>query len=400
MLKHKNSLPLILELQNVLRHGYPDFVWAIRPKSISGHVPVFSSHEASAEDFEAKLQFLKANGYNSVTADAVVAFVSEEKRLPSKSVMLSFDDGRKSVWTIAFPLLKKYGFSATVFLAPGIVRSDETLSPTLEDVWNGVINKAEFDAQDFGPQRTLSWDEISVMHKSGVIDFQSHGLNHQKIAVENKIVTFVSPQLIKRYFFEFDIPYMENRDWWMDTGDILGAPVYQMAPFFSEANRLINNDGLKEVCVDYVKQNGGRDFFELRDWEKQLRHLVREFRMEGQPCDSFETLDEQKARIALNLQQARDMIEERLGDKAIRHFAYPWGTGSEMAIECSKKTDHLSNFWATVPGKPYNTPGSDPYRIVRYKHDYIWRLPGDGRRSLLHIFMLKFKRRIQGQLDY
>ena len=293
MLKHKNSLPLLLEVQNVLRHSYPDFVWHVRPKRISDHVPVFSSHEVEATDFEDKLQFLKTNGYQTVTADAVAAFVKEGKPLPPKAVMLSFDDGRKSAWTIAYPLLKKYGFCATVFLAPGIVRSDEKPSPTIESVWDGSMQESGFNTQDFGPQRILSWNEILIMHKSGIVDFQSHGLNHQKIAIRNRIETFVSPQLIERYFFEFDIPYMENSEWLENTDPILGAPVYQMAPFYAEHNRLLDNIGLKEICIDYVKQNGGRDFFKLGDWEKQLHHLVREYRKESRVCDAFETLDEQ-----------------------------------------------------------------------------------------------------------
>ena len=171
-------------------------------------------------------------------------------------------------------------------------------------------------------------------------------------------------------------------------------------PFFHEKNRLINNDVLKAVCIDYVKQNGGAAFFDLPDWENQLHHLVTEYQRAKPGCDAFETLDEQKGRIALNLQQARDMIEGKLSDKNVRHLAYPWGTGSDIAVQCSQKTGYVSNYWATIPYKSLNTPGSDPYYMVRCKHDFIWRLPGEGRKSLRHIFSLKLNRRTSGQLDY
>ena len=58
---------------------------------------------------------LKDNGYNVATMDEVVAYVRGEILLPKKSIVLCFDDGYKSNTYYAAPILREFGFKATVF---------------------------------------------------------------------------------------------------------------------------------------------------------------------------------------------------------------------------------------------------------------------------------------------
>ena len=194
---------------------------------------------------------------------------------------------------------------------------------------------------------------------------------------------------------------MDDTEWSIDQYEsILGAPIYGSAPFLSEKNRLIENRELKEICVHYVMQSGKEDFFQRESWETQLRQIVSDYRNSRKECDLFETQKEQQERIVLNLQQAKTMIETKLDNLNVRHLAYPWGAGSPMAIRCSQQMGIVSNFWATISNKSTNLPQSDPFRIVRHKHDFIWRLPGEGRKSLKDFFLLKLRRRARGQIDY
>ena len=71
------------------------------------------------EDFEAQLDFLQEKGYKTVTPQAVEAFFYNHTPLPDKAVLLSFDDGYLSNAEYAYPLLKKRGMCATVFLVTG-----------------------------------------------------------------------------------------------------------------------------------------------------------------------------------------------------------------------------------------------------------------------------------------
>ncbi len=69
----------------------------------------------ATSEFRRHLQMLKDGGYNVVTADEVVAYVRGEILLPDKSLMLCFDDGYRSNTYYAAPILKEFGYQATMF---------------------------------------------------------------------------------------------------------------------------------------------------------------------------------------------------------------------------------------------------------------------------------------------
>jgi len=66
--------------------------------------------------FAAHLRFLSEAGYRLFSLDEVVAHLSAREPFPERSAALTFDDGYRSVLTVALPELRRYGFSATVFV--------------------------------------------------------------------------------------------------------------------------------------------------------------------------------------------------------------------------------------------------------------------------------------------
>lgn len=96
------------------------------------------------ERFECLLQVIKAKGYDCVTVSELVAAQNHERVLA-----LTFDDGFADNYEYAFPLLKKYGAKATIYLAPDIAD----------------IHK-------------LSPAQIAEMSDSGLIEFGAHTLHH------------------------------------------------------------------------------------------------------------------------------------------------------------------------------------------------------------------------------
>lgn len=69
-----------------------------------------------AKVFDQQLKYLKDNGYRTIGPDDLIAFLEYRKALPKKSVWITMDDGYRSVYDIAYPILKKYGFTATFFV--------------------------------------------------------------------------------------------------------------------------------------------------------------------------------------------------------------------------------------------------------------------------------------------
>ncbi len=78
--------------------------------------PVSPSTSISTEEFEAQLRYLKDNRYNVIGLPELVSLIKDKAEIPPKTVALTIDDGYRSFYTHAFPLLRKYGFPFTVFL--------------------------------------------------------------------------------------------------------------------------------------------------------------------------------------------------------------------------------------------------------------------------------------------
>ncbi|MHB8280169.1 MAG: polysaccharide deacetylase family protein, partial [Candidatus Humimicrobiaceae bacterium] len=81
--------------------------------------------ETSNEKFDYLCGTLKASGYQTITLADLRNYFAFGKALPEKPVILTSDDGYQSVYTNAFPILKKYGYKMTVFLIDGYIGNSE-----------------------------------------------------------------------------------------------------------------------------------------------------------------------------------------------------------------------------------------------------------------------------------
>ena len=80
--------------------------------------------------------------------------------------MLTFDDGYLDNWAIVWPLLKRYGTKATIFVSSDFIEPDGPARPTLEDVWSGKIESAALGIAGF-----LRPSEMRAMVDSGLVEF-------------------------------------------------------------------------------------------------------------------------------------------------------------------------------------------------------------------------------------
>ncbi|RGC49202.1 polysaccharide deacetylase family protein [Absiella sp. AM29-15] len=117
-------------------------------EEVAKDVPVFMYHyfysKANGEkaengnwlevnDFEDQLKYLKEKGYQTVYMQDLEYFLDGKIRLPKKSVSLTVDDGTKSIYQYAYPLLKKYDMKATLFLITNKFK-DGTLPDTFQEM--------------------------------------------------------------------------------------------------------------------------------------------------------------------------------------------------------------------------------------------------------------------------
>ena len=100
--------------------------------------------------FENQLNYLKENGYRTIGMADLLDFLNFRKSLPQKAVMITIDDGYRSGYDIAYPLLSKYGFVATFFIYTDFIGSTSL---------------------------AVNWDMLKEMRSNG-FDIASHTLSH------------------------------------------------------------------------------------------------------------------------------------------------------------------------------------------------------------------------------
>ena len=84
----------------------------------------FLPYSITVSGFENQLIYL-IKQYTLLSLDELVDHISERRPLPKKAVVITFDDGYKDNYTYAYPILKKYGVPATVFLITGHIGNEE-----------------------------------------------------------------------------------------------------------------------------------------------------------------------------------------------------------------------------------------------------------------------------------
>jgi peptidoglycan/xylan/chitin deacetylase (PgdA/CDA1 family) len=107
----------------------------------------------SPAQFEAQLEWLARHQFHVLRLSELAGFLAAREPLPQRSVVITIDDGYESVHRHAFPLLKKYGFAATLFM------------------YTDFVNVGE----------GLSWAQLQEMATSGLIDIQAHSKTHRNL---------------------------------------------------------------------------------------------------------------------------------------------------------------------------------------------------------------------------
>ncbi|MDI6812048.1 MAG: polysaccharide deacetylase family protein [Desulfitobacteriaceae bacterium] len=75
-----------------------------------------------------QMNYLKEHGYQTISPAQMASFLKGEGILPEHPVLITFDDGYANNYTDAYPILKEFGFTATVFMISGALDSSGFLS--------------------------------------------------------------------------------------------------------------------------------------------------------------------------------------------------------------------------------------------------------------------------------
>ena len=163
---------------------YPAFLFG---GTVGRQLPVFHIHEVTPASLEPHLRHIAENGYRTLVADEIDEFIRTGRLPAERSVSLTFDDARASLWTVAAPLLRRYGLRAITFAVPGRLTDAIRPRPTLDDGNTGA------GSEDASETPFVTWVELKMLQASGTIDVQAHSLTHIAQFCSSEPVGFVTP---------------------------------------------------------------------------------------------------------------------------------------------------------------------------------------------------------------
>jgi peptidoglycan/xylan/chitin deacetylase (PgdA/CDA1 family) len=376
--------------RDLLLGRYPPFVTG--GPLPQGHIPVFVFHSLEPHRFARQLTHLADNGYVTLSADEYAQILLGGRPAPARAVVLTFDDGRGSLWSVGYPLLRRFGMRGIVFLVPARMLSRPgPPAPTWDDVREGRLPPEAVLAREEGDGAFLSWEEVRALARAGVYDFQSHTLTHSRIHTGPQVAGFMTPRL-RRGYDAMDVPLIgcgdgEGHRDLLGPEVPLGTPLLRSAARTSEALRFHEEPAIREECVAAVARSG-EAFFADEGWERTLRALVAGRTVAGR----FEAPEERERALRRELAEARTRIEEHTGVPAV-HLCYPWHESGPTARWLAREAGYRTAFCGKVPGTPITVPGGDLLAIARLGEDYLELLPGRGRSSLTDVLRAKWRRR-------
>jgi peptidoglycan/xylan/chitin deacetylase (PgdA/CDA1 family) len=120
--------------------------------------------EITPADFEAQMKQLKDAGITVISMQDLLAWRRGEKNIPPRCAVVTFDDGWKSQYEVAWPIMKKFGFPFTMFIYT-------------EGVRGGSLGGGE----------AITWEQLADMRDNGV-DIQAHSATHQDLREGHNIM--------------------------------------------------------------------------------------------------------------------------------------------------------------------------------------------------------------------
>jgi peptidoglycan/xylan/chitin deacetylase (PgdA/CDA1 family) len=166
------SIPLFLLILLVVFAPRASFSAAphVSPAADAFHVPILLYHRfgptvadsmtITTPVFESHLKYLKENGFRIIPLRRLTDYyIGKAPAPPPKSVVITADDGHRSVYSLMLPLVRRYNVPVTLFIYPS------------------AISNATY---------AMTWEQLRELKKTGLFDIQSHTYWHPDFGKERK----------------------------------------------------------------------------------------------------------------------------------------------------------------------------------------------------------------------
>lgn len=118
------------------------------------------------DKFEWQMKYLRKNGYETVSLEDVMDHFEKGKHLPDKPIVITFDDGYKDNHQFAYPIMKKYGYTGTIFVVSKAI---------------GNTNFFDVEKKLQPENKIMDWHEIRELAEAG-FTIGAHTVDHPHLA--------------------------------------------------------------------------------------------------------------------------------------------------------------------------------------------------------------------------
>jgi hypothetical protein len=177
-----------------------------------------------------------------------------------------------------------------------------------------------------------------------------------------------------------------------------GTPIYEGRSRFDKFPAFQESPKVRAACVEFVENAGSVEYFRSPAWRHRLQDLIGDIRRRG-PGFSFETEAERRGAILKDFLGAKREIERHLPGKRVRHFCFPWNKGSAAAAQLSTEAGYVTNAWG-CPLPRHLHDSQSPLPIPRLLPVYLYRLPGNGRKTLMQVLKMRFSEMSYGRHQF
>lgn len=196
--------------------------------------------------FEDQMRYLAQQGYTTLTMNEVLQVHLGQLRGPKKAVAITFDDGYQDNFEVAWPILKRYGLSATFFVVVGQL---------------GKNNNWNLPRPGISAPPLMTVEEARQMLAEGAT-FGSHTLEHVALP---------------------DLPQGEAKRQIQESRQLLGELLGSPAAFFSypydrvtpEVARMVEESGYKGACGPSALPEGRFNLWRIECFSYDSRALFR-----------------------------------------------------------------------------------------------------------------------------
>jgi len=269
-------------------------------------------------------------------------------------LVITFDDGYLDNWVWAFPILRKYGMKATIFVSPEFVGERAGCRPLSDEFPENGGGAGVPESWGF-----LSWDEMRAMEKSGLIDIQSHAMTHSRYFVSDRLTGIHHPG--GRILYPVLNAYPEIKPDYIGMTGLesmlpYGFPLFEDSPALTARKVEINPDFIEQCVKLFI------DFdFSTRDQSEAHRFvqpLYMSYLKDDRLIVSRESDREYEERVTGEITLSKKIIEEKL-DKEVSVLCWPHGGNSEFLHKKALDAGYLM----TTTGKARNVRRDDITRI-------------------------------------